>query len=194
MNYYYLLIIGLKNMKKIVVAVTGASGTLYAKRLLEAIPKGIEVFLIISDVGRKVAEIENVDLSGYTVHYENNSDLEAEIASGSFLFDAMVVVPCSMKSLAQIANGFSDTLIARAADVCLKERRPLILVPRETPYSRVHLVNMLSAHDAGAVILPASPPFYTNPKTPEDMADMIAARILDQCKIEHNTAKRWREA
>ncbi|MDO5843916.1 MAG: UbiX family flavin prenyltransferase [Methanocorpusculum sp.] len=180
-------------MKKIVVAVTGASGTLYAKRLLEAIPKEIEVYLIISELGRKVAEIEGVNLSGYSVHLEENSDLEAEIASGSFLFDAMIIVPCSMKSLAQIANGFSDTLISRAADVCLKERRPLILVPRETPYSRVHLVNMLAAHDAGAVILPASPPLYTNPKTIDELADMIAARILDHCKIEHNTAKRWKE-
>ncbi|MDD3257593.1 MAG: UbiX family flavin prenyltransferase, partial [Methanocorpusculum sp.] len=100
--------------------------------------------------------------------------------------------PCSMKSLAQIANGYSTTLISRAADVCLKERRPLILVPRETPYSRVHLVNMLAAHDAGAVILPASPPLYTNPKTIEELADMIAARILDHCHIEHTVGTRWK--
>lgn len=178
-------------MKKIVIAVTGASGTIYAKRLLEAMPENIEVFLIISEMGKKVADIEGTDLLGYNVRYENNSNLEAEIASGSFLFDAMAVVPCSMKTLSQIANGFSDTLTARAADVCLKERRPLILVPRETPYSRIHLTNMLAAHDAGAVIMPASPPFYTNPKTVEDLADMIAARILDGLKTEHDTAERW---
>lgn len=180
-------------MKRIVIGVTGASGILYAKRLLEALTHvDAEVYLIISETARTVARLENVDLSGYPVHYEENCDLEAGIASGSFLFDAMVVVPCSMKSLAQIANGYSTTLISRAVDVCLKERRPLILVPRETPYSRVHLVNMLAAHDAGAVILPASPPLYTNPKTIEELADMIAARILDHCHIEHTVGTRWK--
>ncbi|HJJ28423.1 MAG TPA: UbiX family flavin prenyltransferase [Methanocorpusculum sp.] len=176
---------------KLVIGITGGSGIIYAKRLLEAVPKDVEVFLVISDLGRKVAAIEGVDLSTYKT-IENN-DLEAEIASGSFLFDAMVVVPCSMKSLAQIAHGLSDTLIARAADVCLKERRPLILVPRETPYSRVHLTNMLAAHDAGAVIMPASPPFYTHPATVNDLVDTVVARILDHCKIEHTISSRWRE-
>lgn len=180
-------------MKRIVVGVTGASGILYAKRLLEALASAeAEVFLIISDTARTVARLEEVDLSGYPVHYEENCDLEAGIASGSFRFDAMVIVPCSMKSLAQISNGYSTTLIARAADVCLKERRPLILVPRETPYSRVHLVNMLAAHDAGALILPASPPLYTQPKTLDELADMIAARILDHLRIEHTIGTRWK--
>lgn len=180
-------------MKRIVIGVTGASGILYAKRLLEALTHlDVEVYLVISETARTVAKLEKVDLSGYPVHYEENCDLEAEIASGSFLFDAMIVVPCSMKSLAQIANGYSTTLIARAADVCLKEKRPLILVPRETPYSRVHLVNMLAAHDAGAVILPASPPLYTDPQTIEELADMIAARILDQCHIKHSVGRRWK--
>ncbi|HJJ48589.1 MAG TPA: UbiX family flavin prenyltransferase [Methanocorpusculum sp.] len=176
---------------KLVVGITGGSGTIYAKRLLETVPKDVKVFLVISDLGRKVAEIEGIDLSTYETIA--NDDLEAGIASGSFRFDAMVIVPCSMKSLAQIAHGLSDTLIARAADVCLKERRPLILVPRETPYSRVHLVNMLAAHDAGAVIMPASPPFYTHPATVNDLVDTIVARILDHCKIEHTIHARWRE-
>lgn len=182
-------------MKRIVVGVTGASGTLYAKRLIEALTKtdGVEVYLIISDTARTVARLEEVDLSGYPVHYEENCDLAAGIASGSFLFDAMVVIPCSMKSLAAIANGYSTTLIARAADVALKERRTLILVPRETPYSRVHLTNMLAAHDAGAVILPASPPLYTHPQTITDLADMIAGRVLDHCKIPHTMGSRWKE-
>ena len=180
-------------MKRIVIGVTGASGILYAKRLLEALTHvDIEVYLIISETARTVARLEKVDLSGYPVHYEENCDLEAGIASGSFLFDVMVIVPCSMKSLAQIANGYSTTLISRAADVCLKERRPLILVPRETPYSRVHLINMLAAHDAGAVILPASPPLYTNPKTIDELADMIVARILDHCQIKHTVGTRWK--
>ena len=174
---------------KLVIGVTGGSGTIYAKRLLENIPADVEVFLVISELGRKVAEIEGVDLSAYETIA--NDDLEAGIASGSFLFDAMVIVPCSMKSLAQIAHGYSDTLIARAADVCLKERRSLILVPRETPYSRVHLVNMLAAHDAGAIIMPASPPFYTHPQSIDDLVDLIVARILDHCKIEHSIHSRW---
>ncbi|MDR3102452.1 MAG: UbiX family flavin prenyltransferase [Methanocalculaceae archaeon] len=182
-------------MKRIVVGVTGASGMLYAKRLIEALTKtdGTEMYLIISDTARAVACLEEVALSGYPVHYEENCNLSAGIASGSFLFDAMVVIPCSMKSLAAIANGYSTTLIARAADVCLKERRKLILVPRETPYSRVHLINMLAAHDAGAVIMPASPSFYTHPQTLDDLADQVAARVLDHCKIPHIIGARWKE-
>lgn len=182
-------------MKRIVVGVTGASGTLYAKRVIEGVleSKEAEVYLIISETAKEVARLEGVDLKGYPVQYEENIDLSAKVASGSFQFDAMVIVPCSMKSLAAIANGYSTTLIARTADVCLKERRPLIIVPRETPYSRVHLVNMLAAHDAGAVILPASPPLYTNPETITEMVDMIAARILDHCKISHTLGTRWKE-
>lgn len=182
-------------MKRIVIGVTGASGTLYAKRLIEALTKtdGVEVYVIISETAQIVARLEEVDLSGYPAHYEANSDLAAGIASGSFQFDAMAVIPCSMKSLAAIANGYATTLIARAADVCLKERRKLILVLRETPYSRVHLINMIAAHDAGAVIMPASPPLYTHPKTLDDLADMIAARVLDHCEISHTIGSRWKE-
>lgn len=181
-------------MKRIVIGVTGASGTLYAKQVIEAlINSGAEVYLIISETAKKVAELEGVSLANYPVHYEENIDLTAGVASGSFVFDAMVIVPCSMKSLASIANGYSTTLIARAADVCLKERRPLIVVPRESPYSRVHLTNMLAAHDAGAVILPASPPLYTKPETIEEMVDMIAARILDHIGVEHMIGTRWRK-
>ncbi|MDR0439208.1 MAG: UbiX family flavin prenyltransferase [Methanocalculaceae archaeon] len=182
-------------MKRIVVGVTGASGTLYAKRLIEAITKTnyVEMYLIISDTAKTVARLEEVELSGYPVHYEENCDFTAGIASGSFLFDAMVVVPCSMKSLAAIANGHSTTLIARAADVALKERRKLILVLRETPYSRVHLVNMLAAHDAGATIMPASPPLYTHPQTINDLADTIVSRVLDHCGISHAIGSRWKE-
>jgi 4-hydroxy-3-polyprenylbenzoate decarboxylase len=182
-------------MKRIVVGVTGASGTLYAKRLIETITKmnDVEMYLIISDAAKIVARLEGVDLFGYPVHYEENCDFSAGIASGSFLFDAMVVIPCSMKSLAAIANGYSTTLIARAADVTLKERRKLILVLRETPYSRVHLTNMLAANDAGAIIMPASPPLYTHPQTINDLADTIVGRVLDQCGIPHTIGSRWNE-
>ncbi len=178
-------------MKRIVVAVTGASGMLYAKRLLDALCGRAETYIVISDAAREVAGLESIDLSGYPAKYEENSCLAADIASGSFLCDAMVIVPCSMKTLSAVANGYADNLIARAADVCLKEKRRLILVPRETPYSRVHLVNMLAAHDAGAVIMPASPPMYMQPATLEDVADMIVARILDHCGVEHDVGKRW---
>ncbi|HJJ89955.1 MAG TPA: UbiX family flavin prenyltransferase [Methanocorpusculum sp.] len=182
-------------MKRIVVGVTGASGMLYAKRLIEALTKidSIEVYLIISETAKNIAHLEEIDLSGYSVHYEENCNLSAEIASGSFLFDAMIIIPCSMKSLAAIANGHSSTLISRTADVALKERRKLIIVPRETPYSRVHLINMLSAHDAGVVIMPASPPMYTHPKTIVDLADQIVSRVLDHCDISHTIGTRWKE-
>ena len=178
-------------MKRIVVGITGASGILYAKRLLDALSDKAEIHIIISDAAKKVAAYENIELAGYPAVYEDNSRLEADIASGSFLYDAMVIVPCSMKTLSAVANGYADTLIARAADVCLKERRRLILVPRETPYNRVHLTNMLAAHDAGAVIMPAYPPLYTNPTSVSELADMIVARILDHCGIEHQIGKRW---
>lgn len=178
-------------MKRIVVGITGASGILYAKRLLDALSGLAEIHIIISDSGKKVAAYESVDLSGYPAVYEDNSRLEADIASGSFLYDAMIIVPCSMKTLSSVANGYADTLLARVADVCLKERRRLILVPRETPYNRIHLTNMLAAHDAGAVIMPASPPLYTNPSSVTELVDMVVARILDNCEIEHNVGKRW---
>ncbi|MDY6879448.1 MAG: UbiX family flavin prenyltransferase, partial [Thermodesulfobacteriota bacterium] len=122
----------------------------------------------------------------------SNEDFFVGPASGTFTHDGMVVVPCSMKTLAAIASGMAGSLIERAADVCLKERRPLILVPRETPYSTVHLNNMLSAAQAGAVILPPAPAFYFHPKTIEELADFIAARILDQLGIRHSLIDEWR--
>jgi 4-hydroxy-3-polyprenylbenzoate decarboxylase len=182
-------------MKRIVIGVTGASGMLYAKRLIEVLTRAdnVKVYLIISDTARTIACLEEVDLCSYPVQYEENQDLSAGIASGSFLFDVMVIIPCSMKSLAAIANGHSTTLITRVADVALKEKRKLILVPRETPYSRIHLINMLAAHDAGAVIMPASPPLYAHPQTISDLVDMIAGRVLDHCGISHTIGSRWKE-
>jgi len=178
-------------VKELVVGVTGASGMIYAERLLAVTAGRCRIHLIVSETAEMIAELEGVSFSGFDAIHETNSDLAAGIASGSFRFDGMVIVPCSMKSLAGIAHGISDSLIARAADVCLKERRPLVLVPRETPYSRVHLVNMLAAHDAGALILPASPPFYQKPEGISDLADMIVSRILDHLRIEHSIGTRW---
>ncbi|MCP1662887.1 MAG: UbiX family flavin prenyltransferase [Methanocalculus sp. MSAO_Arc1] len=178
-------------MKELVIGVTGASGMIYAARLLAVLEKECRVHLIISETAEMIAGLEGISFADYHCIHEENADLASAIASGSFRFDGMVIIPCSMKTLGGIAHGISDSLIGRAADVCLKERRPLILVPRETPYSRVHLTNMLAAHDAGAVILPASPPFYQNPGGIEDLADMIVQRVLDHLRIDHTVGSRW---
>ncbi|TAJ45886.1 UbiX family flavin prenyltransferase [Methanofollis fontis] len=177
--------------KEYVVGVTGASGIIYARRLLEVLSGQARVHLVVSDVAREIAAFEGVDLTGFPVIEEDNSNLAAEIASGSFRYDGMAIVPCSMKSLASIAHGFSDTLIARTADVCLKERRRCLLVLREMPLSRVHLTNMLAADDAGATVMVASPPFYGRPETIDDLVDMVVARILDHLGVEHTIGKRW---
>lgn len=179
------------NMKRIVVAVTGASGIIYAGRLLEVLSEKAEIFLVITDIAKKIANLEGVDLDGFKVTYESNSNLAAGIASGSFEYDAMVVVPCSMKSLAAIANGFSSNLVTRVADVCLKERRPCILLLREMPLSRIHLKNMLVADEAGATVMVASPPFYGKSATVQDLVDMVVARLLDHLGIEHGLGSRW---
>ena len=124
-------------------------------------------------------------------HFYQVNDLSAPIASGSFLVDGMAVVPCSMRTLAAIANGYTDNLIARAADVSLKERRTLVLVPRETPLNQIHLKNMLTLARAGAVILPASPGFYHSPKTINDLVDHVVGKVMDALHIEHKLFKRW---
>ena len=177
--------------REVVVGITGASGICYARRLLDVLSRSATVHVIISDVAQKIASHEGVDLAGFPVHYYGNDRLFAPFASGSCRYDGMVIVPCSQKTLAAIAHGYSDNLITRTADVCLKERRPLILVPREMPLSEVHLSNMLAANRAGATIMPASPPFYHLPETIEDLVDMVVARILDHLRIEHTLATRW---
>ena len=177
--------------KEFVVGVTGASGVIYAHRLLEVLCDRATVHIVVSDVARQIAAIERVDLSGFDAIYADNSDFAADIASGSFRYDGMAIVPCSMKTLAAVSNGLADNLIARAADVCLKERRPLLLLLREMPLSRVHLKNMLAADEAGATVMVASPPFYQHPKTIDDLVDMVVARVLDHMGVEHNLGTRW---
>lgn len=178
--------------KEFVIGVTGASGIIYAQRLLENLCGSAGVHLIISEQAEKIAAIEGIRLRDFDALYSENSDLAAEIASGSFRHDGMAVVPCSMKSLAAISSGFSDTLITRAADVCLKERRKCILLLREMPFSRIHLKNMLDADEAGAMIMVASPPFYHKPRSIDDLVDMVVARVLDHLGAEHSTGTRWR--
>ena len=195
--------------ERIIIAICGASGSIYAMRLLKALlEEPREVHLIISERGKEVAAHEVgysgglyeeflvangiLIAKGAQLIQHSNEDFFVGPASGTFTHDGMVVVPCSMRTLAAIASGMAGSLIERAADVCLKERRPLILVPRETPYSTVHLNNMLSAAQAGAVILPPAPAFYFHPKTIEELADFIAARILDQLGIRHSLIDEWR--
>lgn len=180
--------------KEIIVGVTGASGMVYARRLLEIASREATVHLIISDCARQIAGLEGIDLDGFEAVYAENSNMAADVASGSFRVDGMAVVPCSTRSLAAIAHGLSDTLITRAADVCLKERRPCILLVREMPLSRIHLQNMLDADRAGATVMVASPPFYHRPATIDDLVDMVVARLLDHLAIPHTLGTRWEGA
>jgi 4-hydroxy-3-polyprenylbenzoate decarboxylase len=177
--------------KEFVVGVTGASGAIYAKRLLEVLCRDARVHIIVSDVARKIANYEGVSFEGFGGIYHENDKLFASIASGSHRYDGMVVIPCSSKTLAAIANGFADNLITRTADVCLKEHRTCILVTREMPLSKVHLKNMLAADEAGATIMPASPGFYNQPEKIDDLVDMVVARVLDHLGVEHTLGQRW---
>jgi 4-hydroxy-3-polyprenylbenzoate decarboxylase len=194
--------------KTLVLGVTGASGSLFARRMLqmlEADARVGKIFLVISGSGLKVlreelgfdvsrsAEIPSLLGGARTrkTEYLLDSDIGASIASGSYRVDGMVVIPCSTGCLAQIAHGISSTLIERAADVCLKERRPLILAIRDTPLNRVHLENMLRAHDAGAMIFPVIPAFYPGPRTLDDLATQFCCRVLVHLGLEQKRQFRW---
>ncbi|MFH1393598.1 MAG: UbiX family flavin prenyltransferase [Candidatus Micrarchaeota archaeon] len=175
---------------RILVAVTGASGLEYARRLIQILKKskGVEVSIVSSSGAEKVAEAEGTKLP--KADY-GEFDFSCPYASGSNPPDAVVVVPCSLKSLGEIANGVGSNLISRASEVALKERRKLILVVRDTPYSLITIKNMELVTLAGAVVLPATPGFYGKPKKVEDLIDFVVARILDQLGVEHSISKRW---
>lgn len=180
----------------LVVGITGATGVVYGVRLLERLREAaVETHLIISPWGARTLLHETgrtrdsvTELAACTYHAH---DMGAPVASGSFRTRGMVVAPCSAKTLAAIAHGFGDTLIHRAADVTLKERRPLVLVLREAPLSAIHLENALSLARLGAIILPPVPAFYTNPRTLDDVIDQTVGRVLDQFGIEHPSITRW---
>jgi 4-hydroxy-3-polyprenylbenzoate decarboxylase len=198
----------------LVVAITGASGTPYGVRLVEVLlAAGRVVHLSISpaavevmerELGRQVRldRFDPADLLGEAaarldlgrLRYHHFGNFQAGIASGSFLTGGMAVCPCSMGTAAAIAHGLSENLIHRAADVHLKERRKLVLVPRETPLGLVQLRNLVACAEAGAVVLPASPAFYTRPRTLEDAVDFIVGRVCDQLGVEHDLLRRWGEA
>ncbi len=180
---------------KLVIAGTGASGAIYLQRLLDKIDAAAhEVHLILSPYARQVIHDEIDELivpAG--VHQHGDKTMNVPFASGSARFDAMVICPCSMGTLARIAAGTGDSTILRAADVFLKERRKLIIVPRETPWNLIHARNVCTVMEAGALVMPASPGFYSRPKTIAELADTVVDRILDQLGLPVDGAFRWEE-
>lgn len=184
--------------KKIVVAITGASGSIYAKLLLEKLQvlnqQIQEVGVVMSDNARHVwkFELDDESYQNYPFKFYDKNDFMAPFASGSARFDTMVIVPCSMGTLGRIAGGISNDLTTRAADVILKERRRLILVARDTPFNLIHLRNMQTVTEAGGIICPAIPSFYSQPKTIEEAALTVVNRIIDLIGLE-NESYRWSE-
>ena len=193
--------------KRIIVAITGASGALYARRLIEAlVAEGVEVFLIVSQIGRRLLHDElgmeaggPLDLAGswrggriHGITLLPYKDVGACVASGSFKCDGMVVIPCSNNKLAEFAHGLGENLISRAVQVALKERRRLVIVHREMPLGIIEIKNMLELAQAGAIICPANPGFYTLPQTIDDLVNMVVrAEVLDLLDIEHALHERW---
>ena len=174
---------------RILVAITGASGIQYGTRLIEVLrEQNQEIYTVISEGAKKVAQAENIELP--KSDFEEN-DFNSPFASGSNAPDALIICPCSLKTLGEISNGVGKNLISRAAEVVLKERKKLILVLRETPYSLITIKNMEKTTLAGGIILPASPAFYHSPKKIEDLVDFIIGKILDQLGLSHNLFRKW---
>ena len=183
---------------EIVIGISGASGSAYGVRILEILSEmdDITTHLVMTKAARQIIEIETdysvEHIKGLADHVHDENDFTAPIASGSHRFDGMVVAPCSMKTLGEIAGGMSDNLLGRAADVCLKERRRLVLMVRETPLNQIHLENMLKLERAGAIILPACPGFYSRPQSIDDLINSMAGRALDLLGVDNDVYKRWR--
>ena len=183
-------------MRRIIVGITGATGAVFGIRLLQALRDAqVETHLVLSKWGLQTVEHETgvtaEQLGKLATVSHGISNMAATVSSGSFFTDGMVIAPCSMRTLAAIAHGYGETLVHRAADVILKERRKLVLVPRETPLSEIHLENMLKLARMGVTILPPMPAFYNHPQTVDDIVDHIVARVLDQFGIAATFAKRW---
>lgn len=179
-----------------VIGVTGASGVVYGKRLLEVLRgKKVETHLIVSKAAEKVIKhelgMDKRDFVKLATRVYDVDDLTAPLMSGSFRTDGMVIMPCTMKTLAGITHGFADNLILRAADVALKERRRLVVVPRETPLSVIHLQNLLRAAELGVCVVPAMPAFYYKPREIGDLVDFVVGRVFDCLGLEHSLFKRW---
>ena len=183
-------------MGRYVIGVTGASGAIYADRLMAHLKDlGQEVHLVLTDMGKKVCAYEGFpETAKRADRVYDNKDFFAPIASGSYLHLGMVIIPCSMGTLGKIAHGIGDSLLTRAADVCMKEKRRLIIVPRETPMSALHFQNQKLLADYGSVIIPANPSFYHKPESIEDLVDTVLARVLDHLGLEHHqVGKRWKD-
>ncbi|MGV8176980.1 MAG: UbiX family flavin prenyltransferase [Candidatus Bilamarchaeaceae archaeon] len=179
------------NKKRILVAITGASGLAYSVRLVEELKKGgHDVKVVVSEAAEKVAEYEHVKLPKRDY---SEKEMDAPFASGSYMFDGMIVAPCSLKTLGEIANGIDRTLISRAAEVCLKERRKLVLLVRETPLSLIAIENMKKVTLAGGVVMPASPGFYSQNQKIDDLVKFMVGKMLDQFGVGHKLFKRWGE-
>jgi 4-hydroxy-3-polyprenylbenzoate decarboxylase len=187
----------MSDKKRLIVAITGATGVIYGVRLLQKMRtlQSCETHLLISDAGvlnlHQELDLKRKDVEQYADVVYNNRDVGAAIASGSFQADGMVLAPCSMRTLAAVAHGLSDNLITRAADVTLKERRRLVLMVRETPFNLAHLRNMTAVTEMGGIIFPPLPAFYQRPQSIEEMVDHSLARILDLFAIKHELAPRW---
>jgi len=183
---------------RIVVGITGATGAIYGITLVRELTRaGVETHLVLSQWAKRTIEIEtdykNISIGQLAATTHDADDMTAPIASGSFRHGGMVIAPCSMKTLAALATGFADNLITRAADVTMKEKRPLILLPRETPLHEIHLENMLKLARAGAVIMPPVPAFYHRPTTITDLVMQTTGRVMDLLGIDNSLAPRWRE-
>jgi flavin prenyltransferase len=181
---------------RLIVAITGSSGVIYGIKMLEVLLElKMETHLVLSEWGKRNIRIETDKTIDYVKSLAtkcySNDNMAAAISSGSYKTEGMAVIPCSMKTLSSIANGYDDNLVSRAAGVCIKETRKLVIVPRETPISKIHLVNMLKLVEAGVVVLPAMPGFYHKPKSVGDLVSHIVGKVLDQFGIEHNIFKRW---
>ncbi len=189
-------------MKKIIVGITGASGSIYFLRLMEnLIKENMSIYVVASEQGKNVLKYETgVELetqievwkkTNNEIYLEDNDNLFSPIASGSFGCDKMIIVPCSMSTLAEISNGITKTLLIRSADVMIKERKKLVLVPRETPLSSIHLENMLKLSNIGVTILQATPGFYNFPKTMDDLINFVVGKALDSLEINNESYIRW---
>lgn len=183
-------------MKRIIVGISGATGFIYGVRLLELLKQcGVETHLVISKAGQQTREYETnltlADVKGLADYYYSYQDISAAISSGSFLTDGMIIAPCSIKSLSEIAHGISSNLLSRAADVVLKERRRLVLMVRETPLHTGHLETMLKISQMGGIIAPPSPALYTQPKTIDDIVHHNLVRVLDLFDIHLDSIQRW---
>ena len=181
---------------KIGIGVSGASGAVYPKRLIEFLDKKVELFVFASDTAKEIFKYEiGLDFVEFIktteARYFETDDFYAPVASGSFGLDSCVILPCSMKTLSAIANGYADSLITRCADVAIKQSKKLIVSPREMPFSAIHLENMLKLSRLGASIVVPAPAFYFKPKTLNDMVDFVVGKILDELGIENNLYLRW---